>query len=432
MSPNVKLSLKVLLPLLVLAAGAAAAMGFAAMQEPPAEVDTAAPLPVVRVQTVSLDDHRFVIRSQGTVRPRTESRLVPEVSGNVVWVSPNLVSGGFFEADEPLLRIDARDYEQAVVGADAEVAAAKLRLAQEQAEAEIAREEWTDLGEGPPPDLTARVPQLAQARAAVAAAEANLVTSRRNLERTEIRAPYAGRVREETVDLGQFVTAGGPLGTIYAIDYVEIRLPLPDEDLAYIDDLPLLYRGQTAGGGPRVVLRADFAGKTHEWEGRIVRTEGEIDPVTRMVNAVARVQDPYGRGEDPERPPLAVGMFVQAEIEGSVAEQCARLPRAALRGADGAATAGGTSSALGTGSDVGAGGGGAGSDESDRGSRGRDSVWVLDAENRLTRRTITPLRMEGDEVLVSEGLAEGDRVVVSTLDVESEGMRVDVYEGGGS
>lgn len=417
MNRNLKLSLKILLPLLVLAAGAAAAMGFAAMEEPPAEIDTVAPLPVVRIEKVGLDEHRFVIASQGNVRPRTESRLVPEVSGNVVWVSPDLVSGGFFEADEPLLRIDARDYEQAVVGAEAEVAVAKLRLAQEEAEADIARQEWRDLGTGPPPDLTARVPQLAQARAAVAAAEANLVTARRNLDRTELRAPYTGRVREESVDQGQFVAAGNPLGTIYAIDYAEIRLPLPDADLAYIDDLPLLYRGQAAERSPRVVLRADFAGRTHEWEGRIVRTEGEIDPVTRMVNVVARVQDPYGRSDERERPPLAVGMFVQAEIQGSVAEAVARLPRSALRGAAPMNGELGEESAAPGGM---------------RPGGTREHVWVLDADNRLRSRAVTVARTEGDHVLVGEGLADGDRVVVSSLDIESEGMRVDVYQGSGS
>jgi len=347
--------------------------------------------PVVRVQTIALADHRFLVESQGTIRPRTESRVVPAVAGRVLWVSEDFVSGGFLDEGAPMLRIDPYDYEQAVVRAAAEVAAAKLRLAQEQAEADVARAEWEELGEGPPPDLTARVPHLENARASVAAAEANLVRTQHDLERTEIKAPYAGRVRDKTVDVGQFVSPGNQLGTIYAIDYAEIRLPLPDKDLAYLSEMPLVYRGQRRTQGPEVVLRADFAGRRHEWTGRLVRTEGEIDAASRMVHAVAQVRDPYGRGNDPDRPPLAVGMYVTAEILGDVAELVAIIPRAALRG--------------------------------------DDSVWVLDADNRLRIRTVEVLRLHGGEAVIGNGLANGERVVLSSLDFVTEGMAVNPREG---
>ena len=235
------------------------------------------------------------------MRPRTESRVVPEVSGQVVSVSPDFVSGGFFEAGAPLLRIDAHDYEQARIRARAEVAASGLRQAQAQAEAEIAVREWQQLGNGTASALTAHVPQLENARAALAAAEANLGRAERNLERTELRAPYAGRVREKTVDVGQFVAAGTAVGSIYAIDFAEIRLPLPDGELAFLAELPLVYRGESQRAGPRVTVRAEFAGQTHEWQGRLVRTEGEIDPSSRMVHAVAQVRNPYGRGDEQQR-----------------------------------------------------------------------------------------------------------------------------------
>jgi len=256
----------------------------------------------------------------------------------------------------------------------------------------VAREEWEDLGGGEPPDLTARVPQLENARASVEAAEANLDRAERDLDRTEVRAPFAGRVRDKRVDLGQFVTAGTELGTIYAIDRAEIRLPLPDDDLAYLD-LPLVYRGESAGRGPRVVLSADFAGKRHSWEGRIVRTEGEIDPATRMVHAVASVSDPYGRGDDPARPPLAVGMYVEAEIEGTVAGNAIVLPRAALR------------------------------------NDGR--MLIVDGEGRIRFRDVEVLRSTRQQVIVSSGLAAGDRVVVSPLDAVTDGMLVRVLDTDG-
>ncbi len=386
MNRTVVTLLKIALPVVVLGIGALLAIQLAGMQQPPANVAVEAPPPLVRFVEASLGEHRFSVRSQGTVRPRTESRVIPEVAGRVVWVSPNFVSGAFFETGEPLLRIDSHDYEQAVIRASAEIAAARLRLAQEEAEAEVARAEWEDLGEGEaPPDLTVRVPQLENARAAVAAAEANLVKAQRDLERTEVAAPYAGRVREKAVDIGQFVGPNSQVGTIYAIDVAEIRLPLPDPDLAYLDSLPLVYRGQRSGRGPEVILRADFAGRTHEWRGRLVRTEGEIDAASRMVHAVAQVTDPYGRGTDPERPPLAVGMWVSAEILGSAIEDVAVLPRSALR------------------------------DD--------DRVWILDADDRLRIREIEVLRLDGNSMVVGGGIADGERVIVSALDFVTDGMR---------
>ncbi len=268
-------------------------------------------------------------------------------------------------AGETLFKIDPYDYQQAVIQARAEVARAKLRLAQEEAEARVARKEWGDLGNGEAKALTLREPQLEEARAALAAAEAQLDKTERDLDRTRVRAPYAGRVREEQVDVGQFVTIGAPVATIYSVDYAEVRLPLPNNELAYLE-IPLDYRDDPqTNPGPRVVLRSEFAGKTFEWEGRIVRTEGEIDPTSRMVHVVAQVKDPYAKGADPERPPLAVGMFVQAEIEGRRVTEVAVLPRAALRG--------------------------------------RDQLLVVDGEDRLRFRQVEVGRTTDTEVIVAGG-----------------------------
>ena len=380
------MNLRVVLPLAVLAAAVVGA--FTMIQLKP-EVDTRRPNvrpPIVRVATVEISDFPMVVKSQGTVSPRTESQLVPEVPGRVIWVSPSLVSGGFFETGETVLKIDPHDYRQFVVTAEAEVARAELRLEQEKAEVLLATKEWQDLGEGEAAPLTLRRPQLVDARAAVAAAEANLQNRRRDLDRTQIRAPYAGRVRQENVDIGQFVTTGSPLATIYAIDKAEIRLPLPDKELAYLD-LPLVYRGERGEQlGPEVLLSANFAGADHQWQGRIVRTEGEIDPTSRMVHAVAQVTDPYGRVEDLERPPLAVGMFVQAEIQGVVAENVAVLPRAALR------------------------------------NDGR--VLIVDSSNRLRFREADVFRQTNKVVVIRSGLASGEKVLLSPLGAVTDGMEV--------
>ena len=250
----------------------------------------------------------------------------------------------------------------------------------------MARRDWDSLGQGEANPLVLREPQVAEARAALAAAEAALAQAERDIERCTVRAPYAGRVRSKAVDVGQFVARGAELARLYAIDYAEVRLPLADDELAFVD-LPLAFRGDTAtGDGPEVLLSARFAGREHVWEGRLVRTEGEIDPDTRMVVAVARVEDPYGRGGDERRPPLAVGLFTRAEIQGRVVEDVVVLPRRALRD-------------------------------------GR-SVLVVDGDDRLRIRPVEVLRSEGERVLLSAGVASGERVVATPLEIAVDGMRV--------
>jgi len=382
------LILKIVLPLLIVAAAIYGAMAMIAAKSEVKTKKPEVPPPQVRVQEVSFEDRLFTVHSQGTVSPRTESQLVPETSGRVESIADSFVPGGFFEAGDVLLEIDALDYTQAVVQASAEVARMGLLLAREEAEAEVARKEWDELGKGPATPLTLREPQLADARASLAAAEAALERAERDLSRTKVRAPFAGRVRQKNVDVGQFVVRGNPVGLVYAVDYVEIRLPLADDDLAFVD-LPLDYRGETSGSpGPRVTLRAEFAGKDHAWEGRIVRTEGEIDAMSRLVHAVARVTDPYGRGEVAGRPPLAVGLYVRAEIDGRRARDVAVLPRAALR------------------------------------ASGR--ILVVDEKNCLRFREITVLRKTRDSIIVGGGLAKGERVCVSPLEAVTEGMKVRV------
>ena len=386
MNRGVKRTFQILLPVAIIVA---AALGARTMVNLRPDAPTRPPMviiPQVRVVEVELTEVTLTVKSQGTVEPRTQSQLVPEVSGRIIDVSPSFVAGGFFEAGDVLFKTDPHDYEQALVQRNAEVESARLHIAQEEAEAEVAQWGWDRVGTGQARSLTLREPQIASAKAELAAAKANLETAQRNLERTEVRAPFSGRVRQKNVDVGQFVTVGAPVARIYAVDAAEVRLPLPNEDLAYLD-LPLNYRGESGRiRGPAVTLRAEFAGRIHEWQGRIVRTEGEIDPQTRMVHVVAEVQNPYGRGPDPTRPPLAAGMFVEAEIVGRTVEHVAIVPRAALRGPS--------------------------------------QVLVVDVNRRLRFRDVEVLRATTNELFILGGLETGDRVNVSPVEAVSEGMEV--------
>ncbi|MDE0125644.1 MAG: efflux RND transporter periplasmic adaptor subunit [Bryobacterales bacterium] len=396
---KIRLALKVVLPLFVLALGIWTAKALIDSYEPPKIEPVVVEPPLVRVVRAERTNLTLKVHAEGTVAPRTESRLVPEISGRVTEVSPSLAAGGFFDEGDVLLKLDTRVYELAITRAEEALERARLRLTVERQEAEIARQEWEALGTGEPSPLLFREPQIAEVQSSLAAAEAALEQASYDLDRTVLRAPFAGRVRSKQVDVGQFVQRGETLATLYSVDVAEVRLPIPNSELEFCD-LPLAYRdGKTSAEGPGVVLKALFAGEEHSWQGRIVRTEGEIDPRTRMVNAIAQVEDPYTRGRDSRRPPLAVGMFVHAEIEGNRVRDVICLPRSAMRG--------------------------------------ENVVYVVDSRGRLRFRTVVPLRHEREVVLVREGLEEGDFICVSPMEAAVDGMTVrtavegDMPEGGG-
>ena len=380
--------LRILIPLVVLAGAGYGTYVLIEMRPPPPTREVEPVIPLVEIIEVSFGSVPLRIRAEGTVSPSIETELVPEVAGRVIEISPFLVVGGFFEEGEVLFRLDSREYELAVIRTRAAIAQANLRLETERQEAAVAERELDLLDIGPPTPLALRVPQIAEAQASLASAEATLAQSEYDLERTVVRAPYDGRVRTERVDIGQFVQRGTAVATLYSVDAAEVRLPIPDAELAFVD-LPLAYReGDVAVPKPRVVLTAQFAGQSYEWTGLIDRTEGEIDPRTRMVNAIARIEDPYSRVSNPNRPPLAVGMYVEAEILGRTSGDVAALPRSVLRGAN--------------------------------------QVLVVEGDNTLQFKTVDVFRLERDRVLLDGGIEEGDRIVVSPLEGAVNGMEVRV------
>lgn len=378
---------KVLLPVAVLTVGLLIGGGMVMARPSVATRKPSRPVPIVHVVSAAPESVHLKIHSQGSVAPRTESDLIAEVSGRITWVSPSLAAGGFLEQDAALIEIDARDYKVAMTRAQAALSRAASQLALAKRAAERQRH-LSKRGVTSPVSLDDAENALLVAEANRLEAEASLTQARHDLERTRVQAPFAGRVRNKHVDVGQFVNRGAPVARIYAVDYAEVRLPIPDDAAAFVD-LPIDYRD--AGGEvpqPKVVLTAEFGGKRHEWTGRIVRTEGELDPQTRMIHAVARVEDPYSRGDEPGRPPFAVGLFVEAEIEGRRVDDVYAVPRSALRG--------------------------------------NDRVVVVDPEGRARVRSIALLQRLPDRVLIASGLEPGDRVVTSPLSLTVEGMPVEI------
>jgi len=266
---------------------------------------------VVEVLPITPRTYQISVDSYGTVQPRTQSMLVAQVSGQIVVMKEDFRPGGFFHKGEALVTIDPRDYEADVKIAEATLMDALQAKAQEQARAEQAQTDWERLGNPgeTPSDLVLRKPQLQAAEARVSSARSALTKAKLDLERTSVTAPFSGRVLRQLVDVGQVVNPGTQLAEVYATDYVEVRLPIRNADLAFVE-LPEAH----AAHNPEVVVHSELGGRV-DWRGQIIRTEGAIDEVARQLHVVAQINNPFGTQEPVERP-LKIGEYVTAQVSG--------------------------------------------------------------------------------------------------------------------
>ena len=284
---------KIILPIGILLLCVAITVALVKLQKKPVRQPVTKEPTLVEVISAKTQPWTFTVQTQGTVEPRTQSSLTAEVSGRILKISPTFYAGGFFNEGDILLEIDSSNYKSAVARAEFELAQAKLRLAQEEANSRQARKEWESLSDEEPTPLVLRQPQLQSEQANVAWAEQALAKAKLDLSRTMIRAPYAGMVREKRVDLGQYVTIGTQLGAIFSIDIAEVRLPLSLNQLAYLD-LPETYRGNSQSeNNPKVILSSSIGEIEYTWTGYLTRTEGVINADNRMIYAIAQVNDPY-------------------------------------------------------------------------------------------------------------------------------------------
>jgi RND family efflux transporter MFP subunit len=283
----------------------------------------------VAVKPLQLIDYPVEIDSFGTVKPRTQSMLVAQVSGLIIDINEQFREGGFFEKGDVLLQLDDRDLKAEVKSAQANLLNAEQNLLEEQARGRQALTDWQRLGnESEPSILVLRKPQLAAAQAQVLSAQAQLEKAQLNLERTKIKAPYAGRVLNRSVDLGQVVSNNMQLATIYATDSVEIRLPIKNKDLPFIN-LPEQYRdGAKNQRGSAVNFTSDLIGE-QQWQGQLIRTEGAIDESAQQLYVVAKINDPYKSTSDNQYP-VKIGQYVKAKINGKVASQVLVIPNSAI------------------------------------------------------------------------------------------------------
>lgn len=371
---------KLLLPPLVLAAGFAVyALLHAARPLPGQTAEQPRPTRVHIVRT-QIETAALQVHSQGEVRSRTEVDLVAQVGGRVVAVSPEFIEGGLVEPGVPLLQIEDTDYRLALDEARARVAEAELAVEQALADADVARQQLR--GDPDPSDLALKKPQVTQARARLVAARSNLERAELDLERTRVTLPFPGRVMNTRVDQGQYITPGAILGRAFSTQVVEVRLALDNAQLEALG-LPIGYIAPD-GSGPVVHFSAEIAGSREEWHGRLVRLDASVDPDTRMLYATAALEDPYGANVSASGMPLAVGLFVDAVIEGHRVENAVTIPRPALRAGD--------------------------------------IVYLINSRGRLEIRRVQVVHSDPDHAVLSGGLGAGEQVVTSAIRNPITGM----------
>ena len=345
--------------------------------KPKKGIELPKPTPVF-YEVVTKKNITLKIFTNGEVKPLNEINLISQVSGQIVEAADEFVDGGIIKAGSPLVWIDDRDYKLAVISAESRVAQASKLLEREIAESELAKNDWEELGLGEASPLTLRIPQLKEAEAAEKAALADLEKAKLNLERTIVKLPFQGIIREKKTGVGQFVGAGSILATAFSTEEVLIALPLTDTELSYLG-LPLAYEEEKPFTGPKVKFLSSVSNKTFEWEGRIVRTAGSIDPPTRLVYVYAEVINPYQQS-----PPLAIGMFVDAIINGKTIKDGFLVPNSAVNN--------------------------------------NSNIYAIDKNDNLEIREIEILGTDRDYVIIKGEINEGERVVVSPLNNAKIGM----------
>jgi RND family efflux transporter MFP subunit len=347
------------------------------MKKPPEEKAKVDNTPIVAVENISVMPMALEVSSYGVVKPKYETTIVAQVSGEIVELSDRFVRGGIVKKGQLLARIDPNDYHAALIDAQANMASARAALETEVAQGKVAEQEWKQITDTSPTELSLRKPQLAQEIARVKSAQASVLRAERNLQRTEIRAPYDAMINSRTIGLGSFVGVGSEIGMLLGTAIAEVRLPVADNQLQF-----LIEQGINAD----VHLLGTYSGKDIQWLASIARSEGVIDNESRMSYLVAEIQDPYRLNKNTDNTmPLRFGSYVQAKILGIEIANASIVPRYLVV---------------------------------------NNRVAILDNESKLHYAEVKVARQQGGDVIISNGLLDGDKLIVSALDYPIDGMKL--------
>jgi len=347
----------------------------------PEPIQEQAPIDV-NVQILTPIDYQIKIKSTGTTTPITQTVLTSEVGGEVIYRSRKFSEGSSVISGEILAKIDDTDLQLQYKNALLQLASAEVQFAVQQAEAEIAQEAWEQIGEGTAKDLTAKKPQLKQAKAALEVANAQVQSAEKKLNKTEITAPYTGRIQNINIDLGSTIIPGQPVGSMYTSNEIEVTLSVKDSDLQFLD-IPMDGRKLNPDQKSIVIIKSIYRGEMQEWAGNLERVDGVIDPMTRMIKLIANFKNNF---IEETKPILPIGLFVEAEINGKQLEDIFMIPNTALTP--------------------------------------NNELLVLNQNDALEIRKVKVITRMKNYILVKEGIKAGERVVVSKLSIITNGMLV--------
>ena len=346
-----------------------------------------APAPDVIVEILTPKDFQIQISSNGTTTPLTQTVLTAEVGGEVIYRSKKFSEGSSVIEGEILAKIDDTDLQLQYKNALLQLANAEVQHSLQLAEAEVAKEAWEKIGDGIASDLTLKKPQLKQTEALLEVAKAQVSSAKNKLNKTEIVAPYAGRIQSVNIDLGTTIIPGQPVGAMYTSSEIEITLAVKDNDLQFLS-IPMDGRKLNPSEQASVVIESFYKGKTQSWEGKLERVDGVIDPITRMINLIAVFKNDF---IETDKPNLPIGLFVEAKIDGITLKNIFEIPINSI-------------------------------------SKDNE-VYIVDKDNQLELRKLTVLKKYSEFVIIKDGLKAGERIVTSKLSTASNGIKVNpVYK----
>ena len=342
------------------------------------------PPPDVFVEILTPKDFQVQISSNGTTTPLTQTVLTAEVGGEVIYRSKKFAEGASVIEGEILAKIDDTDLQLQYKNALLQLANAEVQYSLQLAEAEVAKKAWDKIGDGVASDLTLKKPQLKQAEAFLEVAKAQVSSAAKKLNKTEIIAPYAGRIQNVNIDLGTTIIPGQPVGAMYTSSEIEITLAVKDNDLQFLS-IPMDGRKLNPSEQASVVIESFYKGKTQSWNGKLERVDGVIDPVTRMINLIAVFKNDF---IETDKPNLPIGLFVEAKIDGITLKNIFEIPINSLSE--------------------------------------NNEVYIVDKDNQLELRKLTILKKYSEFVIIKDGLKAGERIVTSKLSTASNGIKVNL------
>ena len=345
------------------------------------------PPPDVFVEILTPKDFQVQISSNGTTTPLTKTVLTAEVGGEVIYRSKKFAEGASVIEGEILAKIDDTDLQLQYKNALLQLANAEVQYSLQLAEAEVAKKAWDKIGDGVASDLTLKKPQLKQAEAFLEVAKAQVSSAAKKLNKTEIIAPYAGRIQNVNIDLGTTIIPGQPVGAMYTSSEIEITLAVKDNDLQFLS-IPMDGRKLNPSEQASVVIESFYKGKTQSWKGKLERVDGVIDPITRMINLIAVFKNDF---IETDKPNLPIGLFVEAKIDGITLKNIFEIPINSISE--------------------------------------NNEVYIVDKDNQLELRKLTILKKYSEFVIIKDGLKAGERIVTSKLSTASNGIKVNpVYK----